>query len=275
MMYRMVSQSVLAIFLVLSSVASRPAAAQALPSPLVSVVDIEVESVDFQNGGLVANAVVELNVAGQTITRDVQIPLTLGATPGEAGGCDILNLALGPVNLDVLGLVVNLDDCNGGPVIVDITATDEGLVGPLLCDLGGGLLDPNAILGDLLGGLTTDELAALNGALTEVLNEVLDELLAAVPAAPAPSAHEGGAHHECDILDLEIPDGIHLDVALLGLSVDTSGICLDVFAERGPGNLLGNLLCGISNLLDNRGNNLGGQQALLRKLLRVLDQVAD
>jgi hypothetical protein len=274
-MVRVVSQSLLAISLAVFCLSARPAAAQAIPSPLVSVVDINVESVDFENGGLIANAVVELDVAGQTITRDVEIPLILGATPGEGDACDILNLALGPVNLDVLGLVVTLDDCEGGPVTVDITATEEGLVGPLLCDLAGGLLDPDAILANLLDDLTDDQLAVLTGALTQVLNDVLDELLASETATAAQHASGGGANHRCDILTLEIPDGIHLDIALLGLHVDTSGICLDVFAERGPGNLLGNLLCGISNLLDNRGNNIGGQQALLRKLLRVVEVLVD
>src|SRR5688572_21643953 len=41
------------------------------------------------------------------------------------------------------------------------------------------------------------------------------------------------ADGECPILNLEIPDGLHLD--LLGLKVDTSGICLDIHAEPGPG----------------------------------------
>jgi len=60
-----------------------------------------------------------------------------------------------------------------------------------------------------------------------------------------------GDGNECPILHLEIPDGLHLD--LLGLKVDTSGICLDIHAESGSGQLLGNLLCGITGLLDTGG----------------------
>ena len=55
----------------------------------------------------------------------------------------------------------------------------------------------------------------------------------------------------CPILNVEIPDGIHLD--LLGLKVDTSGICLNISGETGEGNLLGNLLCGITGILDDGG----------------------
>ena len=70
---------------------------------------------------------------------------------------------------------------------------------------------------------------------------------------------------------LEIPEGLQLE--LLGLLVDTSGICLDVYAERGSGNLLGNLLCSLTNLLNNGGNNAGGQAALVRNITRLLDRL--
>jgi hypothetical protein len=52
----------------------------------------------------------------------------------------------------------------------------------------------------------------------------------------------------CEILDLTIGP-IHLN--LLGLTIDTNTITLDIDATSGPGNLLGNLLCGIAHLLDN------------------------
>jgi len=58
--------------------------------------------------------------------------------------CSVLSLAIGPINLDLLGLVVNLDDCGGGPVTLDITAIPGGgLLGDLLCNLGR-LLDRNS-----------------------------------------------------------------------------------------------------------------------------------
>lgn len=51
----------------------------------------------------------------------------------------------------------------------------------------------------------------------------------------------------CPILDLDI-GAIHLD--LLGLVVDLAPVHLDITAESGSGNLLGNLLCALVGLLD-------------------------
>ena len=54
--------------------------------------------------------------------------------------------------------------------------------------------------------------------------------------------------------------GIHLD--LLGLTVDTSGICLDVWAKRGKGNLL----CSLTELLDKPGERVGQIRKLTRRI---------
>lgn len=78
----------------------------------------------------------------------------------------------------------------------------------------------------------------------------------------------------CPILELHL-DPIHLN--LLGLTVDTSAICLDITAHEAPGNLLGNLLCDISHLLD-QGTPLAevlagltaDQQALLTNSVAAL-----
>lgn len=52
------------------------------------------------------------------------------------GQCEILELVLGPLELNLLGLNVVLDDCAGGPVQVCISASRrEGLLGNLLCGL--------------------------------------------------------------------------------------------------------------------------------------------
>ena len=59
---------------------------------------------------------------------------TPSVTGSAAGSCDILNLSLGPIDLTLLGLEVVLDNCNSGPVTVDITAIPSGgLLGQLLC----------------------------------------------------------------------------------------------------------------------------------------------
>lgn len=54
----------------------------------------------------------------------------------------------------------------------------------------------------------------------------------------------------CGILALNLGP-LHLD--LLGLVVDLDPVILDITAETGPGNLLGNLLCALTGLLDGAG----------------------
>jgi hypothetical protein len=68
----------------------------------------------------------------------------------------------------------------------------------------------------------------------------------------------------CEILHLELGP---LDLNLLGLVVHLDRVVLDISAQPGPGNLLGNLLCAIAGLLDNPGNGLVAQ---LNNLLRNL-----
>ena len=70
----------------------------------------------------------------------------------------------------------------------------------------------------------------------------------------------------CDILHLELGP---LDLNLLGLVIHLDKIVLDITAQQGPGNLLGNLLCAIAGLLDG-GGPLAGLSALLNLILRIL-----
>lgn len=247
-----------------------PVNAQGVVQPIVRVTDIVVNSVERVGDQLIANAEVTLDVLGRTITEDIEIPLGLGASPGEV--CDILHLEVGPLHLDVLGLVVNLDDCDGGPVVLDIDAfAGEGLLGDLLCGVAG-LLDGGLDLGDVLGGLTEGELLDLTGVIQDVLNDLFAGILNSGGGAAAAqhASASGGGGHVCDILTLELPEGLTLE--LLGLVVDTSGICLDVHAERGSGNLLGNLLCGLTGLLDGP-SNANASQALVGNILRLLDRL--
>jgi hypothetical protein len=50
------------------------------------------------------------------------------------------------------------------------------------------------------------------------------------------------------------------------LQVNLSRIVLDITAQSGPGNLLGNLLCSVANLL----NNPNGLANLLNNILGIL-----
>ena len=68
----------------------------------------------------------------------------------------------------------------------------------------------------------------------------------------------------CDILNLVLGP---LDLNLLGLEIHLDQVVLDIVAQPGPGNLLGNLLCAVAGLLD--GGPLGGL------LTEILGQISD
>lgn len=70
----------------------------------------------------------------------------------------------------------------------------------------------------------------------------------------------------CDILHLTLGP---LDLNLLGLQVHLDQVKLDITAQQGPGNLLGNLLCGIAGLLDANAP-LSAIATLLNNLLALL-----
>jgi len=73
------------------------------------------------------------------------------------------------------------------------------------------------------------------------------------------TALQGGT---CTILDLVLGP-LHLN--LLGLVVDLNQVHLTITGQTGPGNLLGNLLCGLANALNGGGS--GGLANLLTRLL--------
>ncbi len=70
----------------------------------------------------------------------------------------------------------------------------------------------------------------------------------------------------CPILNLTLGP-LHLN--LLGLHIDLNQVVLNITAQSGPGQLLGNLLCDIAHLLDNGGT----LQAILNDLNQVLTQL--
>jgi hypothetical protein len=63
-----------------------------------------------------------------------------------------------------------------------------------------------------------------------------------------------------------------LNLDLLGLQVFLDTVTLEITAEQGPGNLLGNLLCAVAGLLDTApsGGLLSGIANLLNQILNVL-----
>jgi hypothetical protein len=90
---------------------------------------------------------------------------------------------------------------------------------------------------------------------------------------PAAVTREGASASQatCDILHLTLGP---LDLNLLGLRVQLNEVHLDITAIQGPGNLLGNLLCAITGLLDQNAlagaiNNLA---AALNAILALVPQ---
>jgi len=67
----------------------------------------------------------------------------------------------------------------------------------------------------------------------------------------------------CDILHLDLGP---LSIDLLGLQIDLSRIVLDITAQAGAGNLLGNLLCAVVSVL----NDPAGLARLLNSILDAL-----
>jgi hypothetical protein len=87
---------------------------------------------------------------GQSVSQNIAMPVAaLQAT------CQVLNLTLGPLDLNLLGLQVHLD-------VVHLTINADpagGLLGQLLCSLAGGIGGPVGTIIDLLNQI----LAALGG----------------------------------------------------------------------------------------------------------------
>ena len=71
----------------------------------------------------------------------------------------------------------------------------------------------------------------------------------------------------CDILNLVLGP---LDLDLLGLQVHLDKVVLNIVAQSGAGNLLGNLLCAVAGLLDNTGV-LTQIQQILNSILAILN----
>jgi len=122
----------------------------------------------------------------------------------------------------------------------------------------------------ITGTFNINSFQVVNGALAAVGTATVNILDAAgnvlktvtVANVVAPLTATGS----CTILTLDI-GAIHLD--LLGLVVDLAPIHLNITAQSGPGNLLGNLLCSVANLL-NSGGPLSQIANLLNQLLGAL-----
>ena len=85
------------------------------------------------------------NTVGPTVTQAVNLPVAVN------GSCPILNLTLGPLDLNLLGLAVHLNQ-----VVLNITAVpgNGNLLGNLLCSVAN-LLNSGGPIQTLLNNLVT------------------------------------------------------------------------------------------------------------------------
>jgi hypothetical protein len=133
--------------------------------------------------------------------------------------------------------------------------------------------------GNVAGTLTIDRfarqnggivaLATFDGTVTDATGTITRGSQAVTLPVTLPGAGSSiaAAQASCQVLHLELGP---LDLNLLGLMVHLDRVVLDITAQQGPGNLLGNLLCAVAGLLDPGPGPLGAITALLNRILAIL-----
>ena len=113
---------------------------------------LNITSFADEGGQLVAHGTVSGKVTGkgvgnQTVTQDVTLPASVAGTGASVHSqvtCQILDLTLGPIDLNLLGLVLHVNQIH-----IVLTANSlGGILGSLLCSLAGPL--SGLLLGDLV-----------------------------------------------------------------------------------------------------------------------------
>lgn len=225
-----------------------------------TVVPIDITSVVVQNGQLVAHGLVGTN----PFTSIVSLATRPGAlnSPTALAACPILDLSLGAIDLNLLGLRVETS-----PICLEVTAYEGGgLLGDLLCSVAT-LLQGGAPLADVLALLQAQgQLDRFLNGITSLLNGALDAVTANVIA----SQPGGAVAATCSVLDLSLGP---VELTLLGLEVilddcNDGPVTVTITAIPGGG-LLGDLLCSLSNLLSGNASNTA-IQTLLFRITRVV-----
>ena len=145
-----------------AALVAAPAASAQEPKGLTQVVDVTgkasngkafsgtyaVDRFRTSGGKLVSEGTLRGRLGGRRVAKSgVKMPasVTRAATqaqlPPLPNSCQILNLVLGPINLDLLGLVVRTNRIN---VRIDAQRGPGNLLGNLLCAITG-IFDPQAV----------------------------------------------------------------------------------------------------------------------------------
>jgi hypothetical protein len=219
-------------------------------------------------GRVVATGTAVGTFLGHAFTTDFLI-----TTEPSNADCPILHLELGEIHLDLLGL--NVDTSR---ICLDITAQpgEGNLLGNLLCDVAH-LLDGSPATGGLLLRLNDvlngkKLLSGLNDALNQVTSALTSQLLANPTVRASVVDLDPSTPLFCDILNLSLGP-IELDLLGLVVALDNcegGPVTVDITAEPGPGNLLGNLLCGLGGLFDDPLATLEQQQQALTDVLTLV-----
>ena len=96
-------------------------------------------------------------------------------------------------------------------------------------------------------GVVSGTALKATGEAVDVVNQAFSAPVSLAHPGAASTLVQPAAQASCSILDLVLGP-LHLD--LLGLVVDLNQVILDVTGQTGAGNLLGNLLCALTGLLD-------------------------
>jgi hypothetical protein len=251
-----------------------PSAVHAETNSSVQALPLRINSVAVANGGLVAN--------GSLGSTNFQLPLTVTAEPNTADPtCPILHLAIPQgIHLSLLGLNVDTS-----AICLNITAQSGpgNLLGNLLCDIAN-LLNQNTPLSNILSGLSAADLTTLENGLTSLLNSVLTTATTVTSVATnrgtlSLTSDVGATASvdpaKCNILHLALGP---VSLNLLGLMVQLDNcnggpITVDITATPGAGNLLGNLICNLSNLLNNAQASLTAIERKLQLIARLIQSL--
>ena len=136
--------------------------------------------------------------------------------------------------------------------------------GNLVVDIVDGLTNATATITDVS---VVDGILTATGTITGTVTALVGGIPTQIDVTDSPfTAPLTVVSATCDILTLNV-GAIHLD--LIGLVVDTSPIDVLISAVAAPGNLLGNLLCAVTNLLDGNAS-LNAIAALLDHIIAIL-----
>jgi hypothetical protein len=164
--------------------------------------------------------------------------------------------AVHPLRAALVILTIFFASCSKTDSVVPVTTSNTNAK-----ILASPFLDIPVVADGLPATLDITSFSLLDGVLTAIgsLTTDLGTFPVEIPVTTITST--------CEILHLELGP---VDLDLLGLVVHLDQVVLDISADAGPGNLLGNLLCALTNLLNNPLTNLNRVAALLTKIVGIL-----